>query len=238
MTDIDEYADFLPDSLRGVWPIVADCAQRIGGVLMGGTAVAIHLRHRESEDLDVMTLQEFSGNAIKKRLENSRAVVDEIEVAKNMFHGFVDTVKVDVFRALESNGVEPSSMRWIAPTTTVSNMEVGSLPDLMATKLDVIWNRAKLRDFIDLAALDQSGACSLESGLGYYCRRYGYTHPPRVLEQIIGVLDSPEPLPLDPAFSEIGAESLDYLKGRVPDLRMRLSEMRDQAADTGNAGSG
>lgn len=229
MTDIDEYADFLPNSLRSVWPYAAECAQRIGGVLMGGTAVAIHLRHRQSEDLDVMTLEEFSGNAIKKRLEESGAAVEVIEVAKNMFHGFVDAVKVDVFRALESNGVEPSSMRWIAPTTTVGGMEVGSLPDLMATKLDVIWSRAKLRDYIDLAALDRSGACSLESGLGYYCHRYGYNHPPRVLEQIIGVLDSPEPLPLDPVFEEIGAESLDYLKGRVPALRSRLSEMRDQS---------
>ena len=229
MTDIDEYADFLPDSLRGIWPYVADCAQRIGGVLMGGTAVAIHLRHRESEDLDVMTLEEFSGNAIKNRLEKYGAAVEVIEVAKNMFHGFVDTVKVDVFRALESNGVEPSSMRWIAPTTAVSAMEVGSPPDLMAAKLDAIWNRAKLRDYIDLAALDRSGACSLESGLGYYCLRYGYSHPPRVLEQIIGLLDSPEPLPADPAFVEIGTESLAYLKGRVPALRTRLSEMRDQA---------
>ena len=195
MTDIEEYSDFLPDGLRGVWPHVAECAQKVGGVLMGGTAVAIHLRHRESEDLDVMTLREFSGNAIKNSLVKSGAAVEVIEVAKNMFHGFVDTVKVDVFRALESNGVEPSSMRWIAPTTTVSDMQVGSLPDLMAAKLDVIWNRAKLRDYIDLAALDRSGACSLESGLGYYCRKYGYEYPPRVLEQIIGLLDSPERCP-------------------------------------------
>ncbi len=229
MTDIEEYADFLPDRLRGVWPHVAECAQKVGGVLVGGTAVAIHLRHRESEDLDVMTLKGFSGNAIKNRLAKSGAAVEVIEVAENMFHGFVDTVKVDVFRALESNGVEPSSMRWIAPSATVSGMEVGSLPDLMAAKLDVICFRAKLRDYIDLAALDRSGACSLESGLGYYCQRYGYSHPPRALEQIIGLLDSPGTLPPDPAFDETGDESLDYLRGRVPALWTRLSEMRDTA---------
>ena len=232
MTDIEEYSDFLPDGLRGVWPHVAECAQKVGGVLMGGTAVAIHLRHRESEDLDVMTLREFSGDAIKNSLVKSGAAVEVIEVAKNMFHGFVDTVKVDVFRALESNGVEPSSMRWIAPTTTVSDMQVGSLPDLMAAKLDVIWNRAKLRDYIDLAALDRSGACSLESGLGYYCRKYGYEYPPRVLEQIIGLLDSPGTMPSDPAFDEIGTESLEYLKSRVPALRKRFSEMRDVSVET------
>ena len=32
---------------------------------MGGTAVAIHLRHRVSENLDVMTLRSFSGSAVE-----------------------------------------------------------------------------------------------------------------------------------------------------------------------------
>ena len=235
MTDIEEYADLLPDSLRDVWPSIAECAQQVGGVLVGGTAVAIHLRHRESEDLDVMTLEEFSGNDVKNKLVKSGAAVEVIEVAKNMFHGFVNAAKIDVFRALESNGVKPSSMRWIAPTITVSNMKVGSLPDLMAAKLDVICFRAKLRDYIDLAALDRSGSCSLESGLGYYCQKYGYSHPPRVLEQIIRLLDSPGTLPSDPAFSEVGAESLEYLAGRVPALWKRLSELRDMTIDTGSS---
>ena len=232
MTGIEDYADFLPVSLRCVWPRVAECAEMIGGVLMGGTAVAIHLRHRESEDLDVMTLREFSGDAIKNRLVKSGAAVDVIEVAENMFHGFVDTVKVDMFRALESNGVRPSAMTWVAPPTTVSGMRVGSLPDLMAAKLDVIRFRAKLRDYIDLAAIDQSTACSLESGLGYYCQKYGYGHPPRLLERIIELLDSPGTLPPDPAFGASAAESLAYLRSRVPALRTRLSEMRDMTLDS------
>ena len=232
MTSIEEYADFLPVNLRRVWPYVAECAQDIDGVLMGGTAVAIHLRHRESEDLDVMTLREFSGNAVMNRLVKTGAAVDVVEVAENMFHGYVDAVKVDVFRALESNGVQPSAMTWIAPAVTVSGMQVGSLPDLMAAKLDVICFRAKLRDYIDLATLDQSTACSLESGLGYYCQRYGYGHPPRVLEQIVELLDSPGKLPPDPAFDENAAESLGYLRSRVPDLRKRLSETRDMTVDT------
>ena len=46
MNELDELADVLPTSLRSVWPHVADCANRVGGVLMGGTAVAVHLRHR------------------------------------------------------------------------------------------------------------------------------------------------------------------------------------------------
>ena len=96
MSDIEDLADVLPRNLRRVWPHVADCASRIGGVLMGGTAVAIHLRHRVSEDLDVVTLRKFSGTAQEKRLRAAAGSVDTVEVAEDMFHGYVDGVKVDI----------------------------------------------------------------------------------------------------------------------------------------------
>ena len=229
MSELDELADVLPANLRSVWPHVADCANRVGGVLMGGTAVAIHLRHRISEDLDVITLEDFSGKAQEKRLRAAASVVDIEEVSSNMFHGFVDGVRVDIFRALPTNEVQPSDMRWVAPPTEVAGMKVGSIPDLMAAKLDVIRLRPKLRDYLDLAAMDQSGACSLEAGLGYYCRRFGYSHPPHVLEEITRLLDKPGKLPADPDYEDRSADALDYLRGRVPDLRDRIAEMRDIA---------
>ena len=196
---------------------------------MGGTAVAIHLRHRVSDDLDVMTLREFSGTAQESWLRTTAGSVDTIEASDNMFHGYVEGVKVDMFRALRSNDIEPSAMRWIAPSTEVSGMKVGSIPDLMATKLDVIRYRAKLRDYLDLAALDRSGACSLEAGLGYYCRRFGYSHPPRVLEEITRLLHNPGKLPADPGYEDQRDGALGHLQSRVPDLRERIAELRDPA---------
>ena len=229
MSELDELADVLPATLRRVWPNVAECADRVGGVLMGGTAVAIHLRHRVSEDLDVITLQEFSGKALEKLLRTAASVVDIEEVSDNMFHGFVDGVKVDIFRALPSDEVQPSEMQWVGPSTTVAGMTIGSIPDLMAAKLDVIRFRPKLRDYLDLAAMDQSGACSLESGLGYYCQRFGYSHAPRALEEITRLLDNPGRLPTDPDYEGLRADALNHLRGRVPDLRDRIAHMRDIA---------
>ena len=228
MMDVQDYSDVLPGTLRRVWTPVAGCARRVGGVLMDGTAVAIHLRHRVSEDLDVMTLRSFSGSAVEERLRETVSSVEPIEVSDNMFHGFVDGVKVDVFRALPTNGVAPEKMRWICPGTTIGGMEIGSIPDLMATKLDTIMYRAKLRDYLNLAELDRSGACSLEAGLGYYCRRFGYHYPPPVLERIIRLLESPGTLPADPDYEARSEPSLSYLRGRVPDLRERLAALRDR----------
>ena len=100
MSGLDAWADVLPENLRRVWPHVADCANRVGGALMGGTAVAIHLRHRVSEDLDVITLRKFSGTAQEKRLRRAASSVVIDEVSDNMFHGFVDGVKVDIWLIL------------------------------------------------------------------------------------------------------------------------------------------
>lgn len=231
--DVHDFRDVLPGSLRLVWTPVAGCARGVGGVLMGGTAVAIHLRHRVSEDLDVMTLRSFSGSDVEERLRETASSVEPIEVSGNMFHGFVDGVKVDVFRALPTDGVAPEQMRWICPGTRISGMEIGSIPDLMATKLDTIMYRAKLRDYLDLAELDRSGACSLEAGLGYYCRRFGYHYPPPVLERIIRLLENPGTLPADPDYEARSEPSLSYLRGRAPDLWERLTVLRDQT--TGEA---
>ena len=227
MTTLDELSDVLAPGLRHVWPHVAECGRRVGGVLMGGTAVAIHLRHRVSDDLDVMTLQKFSGRALEKRLRAEPGNVDVVEVSDNMFHGFVDGVAVDIFRALPSDGVDASSMRWLARGPEIEGMRIGSLPDLLSAKLDVIRFRPKLRDYLDIAALDQTGACGLESGLAYYCKRFGYDHPPRALDEIIRLLDEPGTLPLDPAYESLRGKALQHLNARAPALRRRLAELRD-----------
>ena len=41
------------------------------------------------------------------------ADVDTIEASDGMFHAYVNGVKVDVFRALPTNEVQPSEMRQI-----------------------------------------------------------------------------------------------------------------------------
>ncbi len=229
MSEIDAWADVLPTRLRQAWPYVAECANSVGGVLMGGTAVAIHLRHRVSEDLDVVTLRKFSGRAIEKRLQRAASHVETDEAADNMFHGYVDGVRVHIFRALPSDDVQPSDMRWVARSTTIGHMKIGSIADLMAAKLDVIRFRPKLRDYLDLAAMDQSGVCSLEAGLGYYCRRFGHSYPPRALEEITRLLDSPGTLPSDPDYDDRRDDALHHLRMRVPALRNRIAEMRDTA---------
>lgn len=230
MPEIDSYADVLDSPQRRVWTKVAELSAGVSGVLMGGTAVGIHLRHRRSDDLDIMTLLEFSGAAVTTRLRRAFRDVEVIEAAENCCAAVVDSVRVEFFRALPSGEAGPARMRRIAEGPDICGMSIGSLPDLLATKLDVIRFRPKLRDYIDLAAIDKLTAHKLEDGLSYYCQRFGYTYFPDALDNAIALLARPGDLPDDPHFEQVRSEALDHLRARAFELSRHLATQRDRQA--------
>ena len=118
MADIDGYADVLGEAQRRAWEKVAQIAHSRGGVLMGGTAVAVHLRHRFSEDLDIMTLQPCPGALVAMQLGRSFANFHAIDVSDNSCRAIVDGVRVDVFKAPRRISVGPHGMRRVTGSTT------------------------------------------------------------------------------------------------------------------------
>lgn len=228
MTTIYDYSDVLSEPLRALWPTVAGVAHKVQGRLVGGTALAVHLRHRTSEDLDVMTLRGFSGRSVSNKIRSAGHAVADIETSQNMFHARVDDVKVDVFTALPTiHEVGPSDMLWIHPAVEIDKMPVASPEDIMATKLDAVTRRATLRDYIDIYALDASAACSLEDGLTHYCTRNGHDYPPPAYEQLIRLLEEPGVLAGDPQHADIGQTALAHLRNRAPDLMAYVSDSSD-----------
>ena len=162
MTAIEDYSDVLNDNMIAAWPRVAaldglDCA------LMGGTTVAMVLRHRHSHDLDFMTLQPFDSPAVAAKLLSAAARAaykddDRPHIAKAAFDGVPVTAMRDLRGFVEG----------LAAPSVVDGIAVGSVPDLMATKLEVIQHRRQGRDYIDIAAMDRAGACTIEDGLRYH----------------------------------------------------------------------
>ena len=230
MPDIDRWSEVLPDAQRRVWPKLGQAVEGTGGVLMGGTAVAIHLRHRTSVDLDVMSLEPFSGWRVADRLKELCRDVRVEEAAESCLRATVDGVLVDVFRALPSEHAHPDDMSTIQDGPVIDGMPVGSLPDLLATKLDVIMYRPKLRDYIDLAAIDARTPYSLEDGLAFHEQRYGTTAGRWILDHIVGLLEDPGRLPADPIFELMRKPVLEHVAGRVPSLRQRLTDMYAETA--------
>ena len=214
MPDIREYADVLDLPQQQAWGRVAEIARSIGGVLMGGTAVAMHLRHRRSYDLDIFTRRRISPRAVAKRLAAAFDTADVQLADADMCRVDVQGVQVDVVRLSPHEEVGPGGIRVVAPPSTICGMPVGSLADLLASKLDVIRRRPELRDYIDLYAIDTLGGVSIEDGIDFYCTRYGHETLPGHFEQTVKLLRNAGRLRSDPRFEPLAQTALDHLRVR------------------------
>jgi len=225
MADLSEYADVLSPGIRSVWPILANAVKNMRGALFGGTALAMHLRHRQSFDLDYMSYKSFSGEHLYRRLQASAGAVVARSATTGQMNADVDGVAVDVFMA-PYRGDNPGHVEQLQRPTMIAAMPVASLPDLLASKLDIIMYRPKLRDYIDIAAIDASGRLRIEDGLGLHMRRYGTTLRSRTLDHMIDLLEQPGSLASDRVFEHQSGQTLAYLRERVPDLRTHILNAR------------
>ena len=174
MTAIEDYSDVLNDNMIAAWPRVAAALEGLDCTLMGGTAVAMVLRHRHSHDLDFMTLAPFDSPAVAAKLLSSAARAaykddDREHIAKVAFDGVPVTVMRDLRGFVKGHATQ------LADPSVVDGIAVASVPDLMATNLEVIQHRRQGRDYIDIAAMDRAGACTIEDGLRYHKQRYAPT---------------------------------------------------------------
>ena len=121
MTSIAAYQDVLDDNMIDAWPRLADALRGIDCTLMGGTAVAMLLRHRRSYDLGFMTLQPFDSPAVAARLLSAAKHAaykddDRPHIAKVAFDG----VPVTVMRDLRGF-VKGHAAQLVAPSTLTAS---------------------------------------------------------------------------------------------------------------------
>ena len=161
----------LPDHVRRVLP--ADAAATWLTIaahlppqlhLGGGTAVAVHLGHRESRDLDFLFHRSVDLGEIKGLLDGlgTFAVTSE---SPGTLKGLFGATKIECFDA--------SALRQLSDPVLVGGLRIASLPDLMAMKMKVMAERGEMRDYFDVKAIDESGSISVEEGVELYMRRYG-----------------------------------------------------------------
>lgn len=108
--------------------------------LAGGTAVALHLGHRLSYDLDFFSLEPLDRDAPRRFLGPLGQLLVDLE-DKGTFLGTLNGVRVSFF-------IYP--YRLLASPARFGKVQIAALEDLAAMKLDAIANRGKKRDFFDL----------------------------------------------------------------------------------------
>ncbi len=158
--------EILPPAQRRLWDELRYTPREF--VLYGGTALALRLGHRHSEDFDFFSNKSFVPDVLRNEVPYlQQAEMSQFE--SNTLTAIVHRdgpVKVSFFGGLKLNRVQEPD---VAPN---SGIEIASLLDVAATKLATIQQRAQARDYEDLAAIIGTGI-SLAEALGAASAVYG-----------------------------------------------------------------
>jgi hypothetical protein len=155
--------------------------------LAGGVAVAVHLRHRSSVDLDV-----FSPTTDPASLAE--------DIARTVSSVLVTSRSPGTLH-LEIGGVPASALRYAYPTlhgpvAMGLPLRVASPEDLVAMKLSAIAGRGLYRDFWDLHALMEAQGIALPDALDTFKRKYAHEDLGHVVRSLVYFGDADtEPMP-------------------------------------------
>lgn len=161
--------------------------------LAGGVAVAMHLRHRVSHDLDLFS-PTTDASTLADRLVQSARDTRILTRSAGTLHAEVEGVPVSALRYAYPSLDEPSHVGLAIP--------VASLRDLIAMKLSAIGGRGAARDFWDLHAMLASRQMSLTAALDDFGRKYVQEDVGHVVRALVYFADAdaaPLPRGLDDA---------------------------------------
>lgn len=134
--------------------------------LAGGSALAVHLGHRTSRDLDLFSLApEVDFDTVRATLVTSLPDAEVISITDASLHLRVGETPLDVVRYPYAL-LEP-------PRTGPSSFPIAGLLDLSTMKLAAAARRGIRRDFWDLHELFTRGGLGLGHALDAYVARFG-----------------------------------------------------------------
>jgi len=112
--------------------------------LVGGTSLALQMAHRKSFDLDLFTLQEFSGSKLIKTLKENYDFKQRF-FQDNTVIGEINGIKIDFIHR---------PYRWLEEAIVVEGITMAGIKDIAAMKMHAIANSGtRPKDFLDIAFL-------------------------------------------------------------------------------------
>lgn len=108
--------------------------------LVGGTAIALHIGHRESIDFDMFKMGNISKNKIVKRIEAFGLTYKLIFANADGFHIMINGVKITFFQYPFKIPVKKTAL----------GIKMPDLLHLAAMKAYALGRRAKWKDYLDL----------------------------------------------------------------------------------------
>jgi Nucleotidyl transferase AbiEii toxin, Type IV TA system len=184
------HGNVLPPVQREALAALGAPATRAGFHLAGGTAVAIHLGHRQSIDLDWFTPSALDEPlALADRLRSEAPDLQTMSVAPGTLHAQIQGVRCSFL------SYRYPLLRPLVPWPTFSS-ELASLEDLAGMKLSAVAQRGARKDFLDIHAIGRHGL-RLGKMIELYQEKYGIHDVGHVLAGLSYTDDAErEPMPV------------------------------------------
>ncbi len=200
MHDLRNLKCLLPKTQILLLKMIESCQFLDKYVLVGGSALAMYLCHRKSEDLDFFT---YADSFDKKEIFDYIQGFENKEIlsqSNEQIDLLLDGVKVTFFNA---------KWEFLKPPK-VARFNLSSLESIGAMKVNVIFLRAKYRDYFDLY-------CLVKEGMSL---RAMFEQSQNILEGISFKLFAVALLYID----DIEDDNIDYLE---PKERLSKEKIRD-----------
>ena len=202
----------LPRDAAATWRAITPVVPR-GAYLGGGTAVAVHLAHRMSRDLDFFFHHEsIDLDELARRLSGTGPFA-VTERAPGTLNGVFSATRVQF---LHADQVRPQ--RLLEPTQPFAGLEIAQISDLLAMKLNVIGDRGELRDYFDLMTIEQRSGRTADEGLALFLERCQPEFPGPAVDHIMLGLGYFEDVDPDDTLPVPRQQIVDYWTRRQPEI--------------------
>lgn len=196
----------MPADTKKILNLIAEGRELESFALVGGTGLAIYLKHRTSEDLDFFAnrdiLDDFQKNKIKSlvsRLRDQGVACRELKIdSYDICHDYMfGGVKVTFLAA---------DMKVLDSSIKYKNINVASIDQIAAMKMQTILKyRIKSRDFYDVKCLITDAGYTFGSLIDVMVEKFGFTDDSedRIEKRFLGT-------PLSPNDEGLSTLSLKY----------------------------
>ncbi len=144
MISLRHHLALLPPAQQAILRACKTASGRWGAYLAGGTALALQLGHRQSEDFDWFTPRTLDPASLLADIQGLGFAVDVDQNAAGTFVGRVGGVSFSVFRY---------RYPLVGRATRLEGCRIASFRDLAAMKFAAVLGRATRRDYLDIHAL-------------------------------------------------------------------------------------
>jgi hypothetical protein len=230
MTNFVPRLDILPAAQRRLWTELNEVPPEF--VLYGGTAIALHLGHRESVDFDFFGSEAFDPSKLQPKM-SFMANAQITQRGPNTLTGSVDRdglVKVSFFGVPNIGHLRPPHI------AKDNGLKVASLLDLAGTKVSVVQARAEAKDYIDIDAFMRTGSVDLPTALAAGRAIYGPEFNPQITLKALSFFGEgnlrnlPEDMKsrLVTAAREVDLDRLPKIEDRAPEPEKKIERGRER----------